>query len=154
MLLRRYALQIILCLGITLCLAACSDDIDFTPLVGSADTAITHYSFGKMVIDGRKHDTDLVILPGGKVRYWGFDPDSNHIFSKEIIEDLITDKAEAIIIGTGYNGAASLNTEAKGLVDQIRAKGIQVHIMPTSEAVKLFNKTSKKGLLACFHLNC
>jgi len=63
-------------------------------------------------------------------------------------------KAKAIIVGTGYNGAASLNTEAKELVDQIRAKGIEVHIMPTSEAVKLFNKTSKKGLLACFHLNC
>lgn len=154
MIFRRFAAQIILCFTITLCIAACSDDIDFTPPVGSAETAITHYSFGKMVIDGQKHDADLVILPGGKVKYWGFDPDNNHIFSKEIIEDLTNDKVKAIIIGTGYNGAASLNTEAKALVEQIRAKGIQVHIMPTSEAVKLFNKTSKKGLIACFHLNC
>ncbi|MCP4578498.1 MAG: hypothetical protein GY846_19665 [Deltaproteobacteria bacterium] len=154
MIFRRYTLQIILCFGITLCIAGCSDDVDFTPPAGSAEIAITHYSFGKMVIDGRNHDTDLAILPGGKVSYWGFDPGNNHIFSKKFIEDLITDKVTDIIIGTGYNGAASLNTEAKELVEQLKAKGIQVHIMPTSEAVKLFNASSKKGLLACFHLNC
>jgi hypothetical protein len=154
MIFRRYTLKIIFFFGITLCIAGCSDDVDFTPPAGNTKTAITHYSFGKMVIDGQDQVSDLVILPGGKVRYWGFDPDNNHIFSKKIIEDLITDKVKAIIIGTGYNGAASLNNEAQELVEQIRGKGIQVHIMPTSKAVKLFNASSKKGLLACFHLNC
>lgn len=154
MIFRRYALQIIFFFGIILCIAGCSDDVNFTPPPSSDETAITHYSFGKMVIDGKDHVADLVILPGGKISYWGFDPDNNHIFSKGFIDDLITDKVKTIIIGTGYNGAASLNAEAKELVEQIRAKGIQVHIMPTSEAVKLFNASSKKGLLACFHLNC
>lgn len=154
MIFRRYTLQIILFFGITLSIAGCSNDVDFTPPAGSDETAITHYSFGKMVIDGQDHDSDLVIVPEGKVKYWGFDPDNNHIFSREFIEDLITDKVKTIIIGTGYNGAASLNAEAQELVEQIKSKGIQVHIMPTSEAVKLFNASSKRGLLACFHLNC
>jgi hypothetical protein len=154
MIFRRYTLQIILGFGIILCMAGCSDDVDFTPPAGNTETAITHYSFGKMVIDDQEHNSDLAILPGGKVTYWGFDPDSNHIYSKEIIEALITSKVKDIIIGTGYNGAASLNTQAKEWVEQIKAKGIQVHILPTSDAVKLFNKTPKKGLLACFHLNC
>ena len=151
---RRFTLHIFLCIGITLYMAGCSENIDFTPPAGSTETAITHYSFGKMVIDGREHDTDLAILPGGKISYWGFDLDSNHIFSKELIKELITDKVKTIIIGTGHSGAASLNAEARELVEQMRAKGVQVHVMATSDAVKLFNKTSKKGLLACFHLNC
>jgi hypothetical protein len=154
MIFRRFLLQIIFCIGITLYMAGCSENVDFTPPAGSTETAITHYSFGKMVIDGREHDADLAILPGGKISYWGFDPSSNHIFSKELIKELITDKVKTIIIGTGHSGAASLNAEAREWVEQMRAKGIQVHVMATSDAVKLFNKTSKKGLLACFHLNC
>ena len=154
MIFRRYTLQIILGFGITLYIAGCSNNVDFTPPAGSTETAITHYSSGKMVIDGQDHNTDLTILPGGKVSYWGFDPDNNHIFSKEFIEDLITDKVKTIIIGTGYSGFASLNAEANKLVEQMRAKGIQVHVMPTGDAVKLFNASSKKGLLACFHLTC
>ena len=67
---------------------------------------------------------------------------------------LITDDVKTVIIGTGYNGLASLTPKAKELFDQIRAKGIQVQVMPTSDAVELFNGSSKKGLLVCFHLNC
>jgi len=149
----RCTLQIILCFCIILHIAACSNDIDYTPPAGSTERAITHYSFGKMIIDGHKHNTDLAILPDGKVCSWSFDYDSHEIVPGDF-KALITDDVKTVIIGTGYNGLASLTPKAKELFDQIRAKGIQVQVMPTSDAVKLFNGSSKKGLLVCFHLNC
>ncbi len=134
-------------------LAACSNNVDFIPPPGSTEIAITHYSFGKMIIDGQSHNGDLAILPEGKLHGWSFDYDSHEIIP-ENFKALITDEVKIVIIGTGYNGAAFLAAKAKEFVELIRAKGIQIHIMPTRNAVKLFNSTSKKGLLACFHLNC
>ena len=149
----RCLLQIILCFCAILHLAACSSNVDYTPPAGSTEIAITHYSFGRMVINGHEHNTDLAILPDGKVCSWSFNYDSHEIVPEDF-KALITDDVKTFIIGTGYNGLASLSPEGKEFLEQIKAKGIQVRIMSSSDAVKLFNSSSKKELLVCFHLNC
>jgi len=106
-----------------------------------------------MVIDGKDHHSDLAITPDNKLQGWSFDYNS-HIIDDWNFKKLINNDVKTLIIGTGYNGAASLSTMAIELVEQLKAKGIQVQIMTTSDAVRLFNKISKKGVLACFHLNC
>jgi len=149
----RFNLQIILCFCIILHIAACSNNIDYTPPAGSTERAITHYSFGKMVVDGHENNTDLAILPDGKVCSWSFNYDSHEI-TPEDFKALITDDVKTFIIGTGYNGLASLTPRGEEFLKQIKTKGIQVQVMSTSDAVKLFNSSSKNGLLVCFHLNC
>ncbi len=148
-----YTLFIVFFLGLGLNLMGCSNNVDYDPPAGSAETAVTHYSFGKMVIDGKVHNGDLTIMPGGKVNSWSFNYDSHEIVEKDF-KDLVTDDVKVVIIGLGYNGAAFLTKKAKEWIDQLKARGILIHAMPTSKAVKLFNESSKKGLLACFHLNC
>ncbi len=115
--------------------------------------AITYYAFGKMVIDGKDYNGDLAVLPGGNIRDWSFDYGSHSIIPNDF-KTLVTDEVKTVIIGTGYDGAAYLTTKGKEAAEQIRARGIQVQVMPTSDAVKLFNASSKQGLLACFHVNC
>lgn len=148
-----YTLRIILFFGLALNIVGCSNNVEYTPPEGSTEIAITYYTFGRMVIDGKDYNGDLAILPGGNIQDWSFNG-VTHLISSNDFKSLITDEVEVLIIGTGYNGAASLTAEGKEEVEQIKARGIQVQVMPTSDAVKLFNASSKKGLLACFHLNC
>ena len=149
----RYILQIIISIYLALSITGCSDNVEYTPPSNSTETAITHYSFGKMVIDGKDHNGDISISPDDKIRGWSFDYNS-HIIDDWNFKKLIGSDVKTLIIGTGYNGAASLSTLATELIEQLKAKGIQVQVMTTSDAVRLFNKISKEGVLACFHLNC
>ena len=44
-------------LPLALLLAACSHDVNYEPPAGNSETAITHYSFGQMVVDGTGRPT-------------------------------------------------------------------------------------------------
>ena len=149
----RYSSKIISSLGIIICAAACSsNDIDYTPPSGNTETAITHYSFGKMVIDGHPYESDLAVLPGGEVCRWSFGP--NHEISPDNLNGFVSDQVTTIIIGSGYAGNAHLTASARDMVAIWKSKGLTVHVVPSSKAVILFNASPKKGLLAFFHLNC
>jgi len=149
----HYIFKIIISIHLVMIITGCTNDVDYTPPLSNTDTAITHYSFGKMVIDGKNHDADVSILSEGKVGGWSFDYNT-HIIESSDFQELISDDIRILIIGIGYNSAASLSTKALEFIEQIRSKGIEVKILSTSKAVKLFNSLPKKGLLACFHLNC
>jgi hypothetical protein len=141
-------------LSIIISVIACSSsDIDYTPPPGSTEPAITHYSLGKMAINGNTYESDLVILPGGKVSHWPFD-ESSHEISPDHLNSSISDQVITIIIGTGYAGMAYLTSPAKDMIEELKSKGVMVHVMRSSKAVELYNASSKEGLLAFFHLNC
>ena len=151
---KRHLSNIMVFLGIIIVASACSiSDIDYTPPPGSTEPAITHYSFGKMVINGKTHRSDLVILPGGEVSRWLFEV-SSHEISADHLNRFISDPVNTIIIGKGFGGRAILTASAKELVKQLNSKGVTVHILQSSEAVMLYNASPKAGLLAFFHLNC
>ena len=136
-----------------LVLAGCSGDVDYTPPAGSKEMAITHYSFGKIVVDGTEYTSDIVISPGRNISSWSFDTTS-HMIEAGDIEKLVNRDVQTVIIGIGYNSAASFSTSALEFFDRLRAKGIEVFQLSTSKAVKRFNDSPKKGLLAFLHLNC
>ena len=141
-------------LGIFLALVACSaNDIDYTPPPGNTETAITHYSFGRMVTNGKTHGSDVAILPGGNIRRCSFEVSSLEI-AADHLNLYISDQVQTIIIGTGYGGRAALTASAKDVVEKLRSKGVRVHITLSSRAVVLYNASPKEGLLAFFHLNC
>jgi len=93
----------------------------------------------------------VVILPEGKVTGWGFDRDT-HIIAPSDLQDLITENVKTVIIGTGLHGEGFLDDEAAALVENLKAKGISFHLLPTIQAVNLFNESSKQGLLTFLHV--
>jgi hypothetical protein len=150
----RYSVGLIICLSIAISSNACSSkDVDYTPPPGSTETAITHYSFGMMVIDGKTYESDLIIHPGGKVTRWSFEL-STHEISVDDLKRYISDKVKILIIGKGYEGAAYLSSSTMEMIEKLKSKGVVVHALTSSEAVVLFNSSDKEGLLAFFHLNC
>jgi hypothetical protein len=151
---KHYLANLILFLSIIFLIPACSsNDVDYTPPPGSTETAITHYAFGKMIIDGKTYGSDLAIQPGGKVSRWSFEA-STHEITSENLNQYISDQVKTIIIGKGYASNAYLSSSAKALIEKLKAKGTMVHVLPSSKAVMLYNSSSKEGLLAFFHLNC
>jgi len=139
---------IILLLSV-LIFAGCSSETTFIPTAGSKGPAITSYSFGKMIIDGKTYTNELQILPNGTVKKWS--PNDPHYILPADIEEIVSSSIKTLIIGNGANGEAAIPDET---IKFIEAKSIKVHILNTHEAVKLFNESSKEAMGAIFHLNC
>ena len=141
-------LRIILLLSVFI-FASCSSETTFTPTLGSKGPAITSYSFGEMVVDGKTYTNELQILPNGIVKKWS--PIDPHYILPVDIEEIMSSSIKTLIIGNGANGEAAIPDET---IKFIKAKGIKVHIMNTHKAVKFFNESSKEAMGAIFHLNC
>ena len=56
-----------------------------------------------------------------------------------------------LIVGIGANKGCFVTED---IIEYTNSKSIKLHILNTYKAVKLFNKLPKKGLTACFHVNC
>ena len=141
-------LRILLFISLLL-FAGCSSETTFIPTAGSKGPAITSYSFGKMIIDGKTYINELQILPTGIVKKWS--PGDPHYILPIDIEEIVNSSIKTLIIGNGANGEAAIPDET---VKFIKEKNIKVHIMNTHEAVKLFNESAKEAMGAIFHLNC
>lgn len=145
--------RVVILFAALLLVTACESSVNYKPPPGSTATAITHYSFGKMTIDSKDYDGDLIILPGGVVKNWPIDLGS-HMLHPDDLAPLITEEIKTVIIGTGNAGAVELSDEVQKLLEELREKGIRIFVDKSGTAVKQFNSTSKEGLLAFFHLNC
>ena len=130
-------------------LLACSPDVNYTPRsMKRGEIAITHYSLGKIVIDGKKYNTDITIFPNKSIEYWKTD-DHNLIQVKDIRRALnfCTTK---IIIGIGAKRKGAVGKE---VADFAKQNGIELCIINTYDAVRLFNHWPQKGLCAFFLIN-
>lgn len=140
-------------LGGVICAAmlilGCSAEVNYTPAEGSSEIAITHFSFGEIVVAGKTFEDDVVIFADGSVRTLA--TRLNHVIQLRDIEDLISGPVKMIIVGTGTAKKCSVTDEIK---QYAASRKIEVHILDTFEAVKLFNASDKAGLAACFHVTC
>lgn len=116
---------------------------------------VDSFSFGSITVDGKKYRRDLFLLPDGKVKqrkggFWIF---GSHNIKKGEIEELGRAGAKVIIVGTGTNSRAKLSSEAKSYAEQAQ---LELHILPSSEAVFKFNEMVKQGkeAAALIHITC
>jgi hypothetical protein len=75
----------------------------------------------------------------------------NHAIQLTDVKALMTGSVKKLIIGIGFIEECSV---ADDIVKYALSKNIELHILDTREAVKLFNASPKDGLAACFHVNC
>jgi hypothetical protein len=112
---------------------------------------IDTFSFGSLVIDGKKYTSDLVIFPDGHV-VDSWRRKSGHRLSGDDIRALIESKPDVIIAGTGVNG---LVIPEKELEKKLSQKGIDFIYAPNQSAIEHYNELmTKKSVGACFHLTC
>jgi hypothetical protein len=112
---------------------------------------IDTFSFGFLVINGRKYTSDLIIYPEGRVvdSWWR---KRGHRLSSDDIRQLIASDPDVIIAGKGVSGLMRAEPELEELLYR---KGIEFVVAANEEAIELFNELSpKRKVGACFHLTC
>ncbi len=112
---------------------------------------IDHYSFGEIIVNGKKYTSDLIIYPDKIAANWW--RKEGHKLHYEDIIDVIEYKPEILIIGTGAMGAMKV---PKDLINKIEEMGIKVIVKRTSDACDEFNKLIAEGkrVVAALHLTC
>lgn len=111
---------------------------------------IDSYNFGRIVIDGRRYTTDVILFPN-RVRdgWWRKEGHRLHV---EDLKEAVREKPEVLIVGTGYSGLMRVPTEVR---DYLESEGIGLIAQSTREACKTYNRLiQSKRVVAALHLTC
>ena len=111
---------------------------------------IEHYSFGKIVIDGKTYSSDIIIYPNRVDASWW--RKEGHYLQAADLKDIINSKPDILIVGTGFSGVMIVPEETVGFIG---SNGIEIRIERTGKAVELFNSMEKnRTVIAALHLTC
>ncbi|BAZ98969.1 Mth938-like domain-containing protein [Methanothermobacter sp. EMTCatA1] len=105
--------------------------------------------FGSVTYRGREYRSDIVVHVDGSVtprrkeisrRKYG----TSHVMAEEELEELLEEKPESIIIGSGVHGALETGFRSDATV------------LPTCEAIKRYNEERSAGrrVAAIIHVTC
>jgi len=112
---------------------------------------IDSYDFGQIVIDGQRYTSDVIVFPGKvKADWWRKE---GHRLCVEDIKEVLEEKPDVLLVGTGYSGLVKVLPETEKYV---RSRGVELIVQRTGEAYKTFNHLvhSGKKVIAAFHLTC
>ena len=111
---------------------------------------IDSYNFGQIVIDGESYTEDVIVFPDRVRSNWW--RKSGHEVCVEDLSEVLEEKLETLIIGTGAYGAVKIPPET---VERLQAEGIKLIPEKTDEAVRTFNRLVKTEKIAAgLHLTC
>ncbi|EPR37552.1 protein of unknown function DUF498 [Desulfovibrio sp. X2] len=115
---------------------------------------IEAYSFGSMTVDGRVLRRDLLLV-GGRVveNWWRGEGHLLTIGDLGAILDAPGPLPEVLVVGTGAQGVMRL---AKGLAEELGARGMELVAEPTGQAWKTYDSLLRAGrsVAGAFHLTC
>lgn len=111
---------------------------------------IDTFSFGSISISGTTYTSDVIVYPDRVQSPWLREEEHRPQISE--FADIVKAEPEVLVIGTGYAGVMSI-------ADQIRnyltAKGIEVRVEKTKEAVDLYNSLrDTEKVVAALHVTC
>ena len=120
-------------------------------LSGKRAPRVEAYSFGEITIDGRRYTSDVIIRPDGVLDNWW--RKEGHSLCLEDLQRALEVEPEVLVIGTGYSG---LMRVPRGLVEELKARGIEVIVETTREAWRTYNRLAEEGrrVVGAFHLTC
>ena len=109
---------------------------------------ISHYEFGKILVNGKEYTKDIVIK-NNKVTLRK--TENRHAVTHDEIDKLIREEPDIIIIGLGNNSVAKIEESAR---EHIAESKIELFTADTPKAVERFNESEGKNIAAIFHLTC
>ena len=110
---------------------------------------LTDYSFGELTVDGERHTRDLIVLPGRVVPDWW--RREGHSLALEDFEEVADELPGRLILGCGAHDRLQ---PPKAVLDQLRARGVEVEAMPTADAVRRYGELDPERTAAALHLTC
>ena len=111
--------------------------------------AIEGYEFGRVTIDGREETRDVIVLPDRVVRDWW--RRDGHGLVLEDLDEVLAELPERLLVGTGAHGRLRPDP---GTLETLRARGVEVEVIPTAEAVRRYAELDPRTTAAALHLTC
>lgn len=112
---------------------------------------IDDYGFGEIIIGGERFRHDVIVTPSRIISDWW--RQEGHRLQLQDVRDFLLEKADVVIIGTGYDGMMRVEPE---VVDAFKSKGKDVVILKSREAVRKYNDFVMAGrkVMMFIHLTC
>jgi hypothetical protein len=108
------------------------------------------YNFGRIIIDGKSYDKDLIIFPSRIEAGWW--RKEGHRLHMSDLREVLEAKPDVLVIGTGYYGEMFIPDETR---KHVESEGIELIGQNTAEACKTFNHlTESRKAVAALHLTC
>jgi hypothetical protein len=116
---------------------------------------VDSFSFGSIVIEGKKYRRDILILPDGTVKqrkgsFWMF---GSHNIKKGEIEEFSQAGAEVAVVGTGTSSKAMVAGEAESFAREAK---LELAVLPSPDAVQKLNELldQRQKVAALIHITC
>ena len=111
---------------------------------------IENFTFGSFMIDGSEYRYDIKIK-GEEIIPWQYI--KHHTVLADDIRELVEEKPELLVIGTGASGLVRVDDEAISFAE---SQGIKCIIKPTGEACEEYNNALKENKKVCaiLHSTC
>jgi len=111
---------------------------------------IDSYQFGQIVISGREFTSDVIVSPDRvKDDWWR---KSGHQLCLEDIAEVMTEKPDVLVVGTGAYGLMKVQPEVKSAA---QAQGFKLVIEATEKACHTYNRLcSSQRVVVALHLTC
>jgi len=108
-------------------------------------------SFGFITIDKKTYSHDVIVTSEGKVKEGR--TEVRHLLGRREFFDLLFERPEVILIGSGQGGALEVSEEISRFAKE---KDVELIVLPTPEAVKEFNRLCEEGkrVAAYIHVTC
>lgn len=111
---------------------------------------IDSYDFGRIVIDGKPYDSDVIIHGDGRISSWW--RKEGHKLQESDIKEIIEEMPQILIVGTGYSGVMKVPQGTKAFIE---SKGIKLLVERTEDACTAYNKLKgSENVVAALHLTC
>jgi hypothetical protein len=110
---------------------------------------IDGYTFGRLTIDGREETRDLIVLPERVVRGWW--RKEGHELALADLDEVLDELPERLLVGTGASRRMRPDPSA---LEALRARGVEVEVVPTAEAVRRYAQLDPQKTAAVLHLTC
>jgi hypothetical protein len=112
---------------------------------------IDNYFFGSITVDGQEYRNDVIIYPDAIRCNWR--RKEGHSVAIEDLQEVMNDKPDLLIIGTGAYGFMKLKSSTQKVLQENNIKIIEVN---SKQACEIFNKYIQQGkkVVGAFHLTC
>jgi hypothetical protein len=115
-----------------------------------ARKAIETYEFGRIVVDGRTYDADLILLPDRIVERWW--RQEGHVLHTADLCAVFQAEPQLLIVGQGAYSRMHIADETASALERA---GIGLLSLPTDEAVRRYNSSPEsQRVAAALHLTC
>ena len=115
---------------------------------------ITHYSFGKITVDGEQYTHDVIVGwdKAQPVKKWTR-KEWHKAFKRDLEADVKRQKPAVVIIGCGASNMLRVQPETE---EWLKLQGIELIAKDTHSAVKEFNNLIEKSEMVTgfFHVTC